>query len=173
MNIVEKSKEYAKGKINEALTNTVEQAYIDGYKAGYNDALLNKDAPEVVEDKLSFVDLELPDKTLWASDYLRGKDGKIIYFTYDEAASLNIPYEEQFKALKLHCDISLIIPEDSSKSEKKYKISKKDKYICLGSNGFWIKRHYSVGELGRCVKSMECKDLDKNERLPVILVKNR
>lgn len=175
MTVSEKAKLYAEGKITESLTKTVEQAYIEGYNAGYNDALVNNKVPEVAEGKICFVDLHLPQETFWASDYLRGKDGEIIYCTYDEACQLGIPSDTQFNDLMNKCKVSLILPEDSSKNEKLYKIGVQDNYICLSSEkGFWVKSYFdSDSNFKHCVKSLNLTTADRNERLPVILIKYR
>ena len=39
MNTVDKAKEYAEGKVTEALTTVVADAYMAGYNAGYQDGV--------------------------------------------------------------------------------------------------------------------------------------
>ena len=174
MDIKEKAKAYAEGKALSAITTAIEEAYT----AGYNDALSIKKEPDVVEDNIKFVDLHLKDGTLWASDYLRGKDGEIIYCTYDEAEPLGIPTEEQFNDLMKQCNVSLLTPEEGNEDEKIYKIAVLGKYICLSSEkGFWVKDYFASSfykdKDRKCVKSMKITNCDKNEKLPVILIKHR
>ena len=177
MKDLEKAKAYSEGKIIEALTATIEKAYLDGYQTGYNEALAATKTPSTVNERMSYVDLDLPNKTLWATDYLRGNDGKIIYCTYDEAAPLSIPSESDYESLMRNCTISLIAPDDSTKTEKMYKISSGDNYLALSSEkGFWLKPdHISYFDQDNmpCVKSLHRTKSDKNERLPVILVKEK
>ena len=68
MNTVDKAKEYAEGKVTEALTKVVADAYMAGYNAGYQDGV-DKVAKDSVSEETEFVDLGLPSGTLWASDY--------------------------------------------------------------------------------------------------------
>lgn len=178
MDIKEKAKAYAEGKAQDVITTAIEEAYATGYKDGYNDGMLIKNAPDVVEDKLEFIDLHLPDGTLWASDYLRGKDGKLIYCTYDEAEPLGIPTDGQFQDLRKRCKVSLITPEEGNEDEKIYKIGVLDKFICLSNEkGFWVKgifdNGFSTDKYVTCVKSMKITTCDKREKLPVILVKQK
>lgn len=178
MDIKEKAKAYAEGKAQDAITTAIEEAYAAGYKDGYNDGMLIKNAPDVVEDKLEFIDLHLPDGILWASDYLRGKDGKLIYCTYDEAEPLGIPTDGQFQDLMKRCKVSLITPEEGNEDEKIYKIGVLDKHICLSNEkGFWVKDYFrpsnDTDKYRACVESMKLTKCDKNTKLPVIIVKKR
>ncbi len=108
-----KAKEYAEGKAVDALTVMIEQAYNDGYKAGYEDGLANQEPAvdetdediEIVEQGVKYVDLGLPSGTLWSPEYYGhnyryATDRKIPYI---EAIKLNIPTEEQFKELEIIC----------------------------------------------------------------------
>ena len=54
---------------------------------------------------VEFVDLALPSGTKWANDYLKDKDGNLLYLPYDEAAKLTIPTQEQFYELTNYCRI--------------------------------------------------------------------
>lgn len=79
--ISEKAKNYADGKVLEALTAAVENAYTDGYKAGYNDAVekLNNGAQELESDGITYVDLGLPSGTLWTLKYFEDEEENINY----------------------------------------------------------------------------------------------
>lgn len=100
MNIQEVANSYAEGKANEAITKAIAQAYIDGYNDGYKNGKEN--APIEYNDT-EFVDLGLPSGTLWASDYVRDENGKICYFTYEEALKYRIPTQEQYDELTTVC----------------------------------------------------------------------
>ena len=73
MNTVDKAKEYAEGKVTEALTKVVADAYMSGYDAGYQDGI-DKVAKDSSLEETEFVDLGLPSGTLWASDYVKDGD---------------------------------------------------------------------------------------------------
>ena len=77
MNIKESAKAYAEGKAVDALTAAIEQAYADGYNAGFNDGLASKkdDLPADFDNGVEYVDLGLPSGTKWGADYLKDKDG--------------------------------------------------------------------------------------------------
>ena len=100
MNIIEKSKEYAKGKAFEAMTAAIEQAYADGYNDGmqYRENLIL----ESIVDGVEYVDLQLPSGKMWSSSYVKDKD---IYslLPYIEASKLNIPTKEDFEELCAYC----------------------------------------------------------------------
>ena len=115
MKISEKAKEYAEGKALNAITTAIETAYADGYNAGYNDALASKEdeLPEDLVRNVEYVDLGLPSGTKWAADYLKDKNGGIVYLPYDEAAKLNIPTKEQYEELLKYCKLESIIDGQS------------------------------------------------------------
>lgn len=73
MKEVGKAKEYAKGKVIEALSQVVTDAYMSGYDAGYQDGI-DKVAKDSSLEETEFVDLGLPSGTLWASDYVKDGD---------------------------------------------------------------------------------------------------
>lgn len=107
MNISEKSKEYAEGKALNAITTAIEEAYAEGYRTGYREGYdaKSKELPIEQDYGVTYVDLGLPSGTLWSSDFLKDKDGRILYFTFEEAAKLNIPTKEQYKELYENCQI--------------------------------------------------------------------
>ncbi len=96
----EEIKQYAESKVLEALTSVVERAYTDGYNDGVSQQKL---AIPVKEDGVEYVDLDLPSGTLWATDYLRDEDGKVIKFVYDDAAKYELPTLEDIKELEMYC----------------------------------------------------------------------
>ncbi len=103
MDILEKSKEYAKGKAIDAITSAIEQAYADGYKDGLQH--YENERLESVVDGVNYVDLKLPSGTMWASDYIRDKNNAIVKFTYMEASKLCIPTKADFEELCNECQI--------------------------------------------------------------------
>lgn len=99
----DKAKEYAEGKVNDALTQVVADAYMSGYNAGYQDGI-DKVVKDSVSEETEFVDLGLPSGTLWASDYV--KDGnEVLFLPYPEALKYDIPSEEQVNELGEYCKI--------------------------------------------------------------------
>ena len=103
--ISEKAKNYADGKVLEALTAAVENAYTDGYKAGYNDAVekLNNGAQKLESDGITYVDLGLPSGTLWTLKYFEDEEENINYLPYVKAAKLGLPTKEQVDELIEKC----------------------------------------------------------------------
>ena len=131
MKTVDKAKEYAEGKVTEALTKVVADAYMAGYNAGYQ-AGVDKVAKDSVSEETEFVDLGLPSGTLWSSDYVKDDNGKVIYVTQENNAAYEIPTYEQFKELMDEC-------KWEQKSEKNWTESGfyywHEWAICLGPNG--------------------------------------
>lgn len=131
MNTVDKAKEYAEGKVTEALTKVVADAYMAGYNAGYQDGY-NKVVKDSVSVGSEFVDLGLPSGTLWSSDYVKDDNDKAIYVAQKNGADYEIPTYEQFMELMDEC-------KWEQKSEKNWTESGfyywHDWAICLGPNG--------------------------------------
>ena len=101
MNIIEKADKYADGKANEAITKAIAQAYLDGYRDGYNDREAEIPA-DFRDNKTTYIDLGLPSRTLWSSDY--EKDGEeLLYLPYERAEYLKIPTGEQWAELRDYC----------------------------------------------------------------------
>lgn len=139
MDIQEKANSYAEGKVNEAMTKLIVQAYIDGYNDGYKNGKKNC---RIECNNVEFVDLGLPSGTLWASDYLRDSEGKICYLPYVEAKKYPIPSIEQWKELEQYCRWSASLLSDTSKI-----------FHCIGLNGNVI----SFSQTGY-IKSSSCID---------------
>lgn len=112
MNTVDKAKEYAEGKVTEALTKVVADAYMAGYNAGYQDGV-DKVAKDSVSEETEFVDLGLPSGTLWASDYVKDGD-EVLFLPYPEAQKYDIPTKEQVDELREYCEISIKYDEDDN-----------------------------------------------------------
>lgn len=118
----DKAKEYAEGKVTEALTKVVADAYMAGYNAGYQDGV-DKVAKDSVSEETEFVDLGLPSGTLWASDYVKDGD-EVLFLPYPEALKYDIPTKEQVDELRECCEICIKYDEDDNYV-----------HIVLGPNG--------------------------------------
>lgn len=105
MDIKEKSKNYAAGKMTEAIEQVIADAYAEGYRDGYKDR--SDEIPPAVkkEEDVAFVDLGLPSGTLWAKNYLLDSDGKVKFFTFKQASEYNLPTKEQFEELLKECSV--------------------------------------------------------------------
>lgn len=101
MNITEKSKQYAEGKAFNAITAAIEQAYADGYNEGYADGYENREKPEgpIKYNNVSYIDLDLPSGTRWATNYLTKASGEIELLSFYDAKAFNIPTLKQFQEL--------------------------------------------------------------------------
>ena len=97
-NLNERAANYAAEKTNELLTRAIAQAYKDGYNNGYKECADDHDIDLYVD--VDFVDLNLPSGLLWSSKYRIDEEGTPLYLTYEEAAALDIPTEEQFAELE-------------------------------------------------------------------------
>lgn len=84
-----KAKEYAESKVNDALKQVVADAFMAGYNAGYQDGI-DKVAKDSSSEETEFVDLGLPSGTLWASDYVKDGD-EVLFLSYPEALKYDIP----------------------------------------------------------------------------------
>lgn len=99
-----KAAQYAAEKTNELISGAIAQAYIDGYRDGYRDK--ENDTPvNLADSDDKYVDLRLPSGTLWAADYERTDDGKLLYLTYEEAKKkgYKLPTKEQWDELFDQC----------------------------------------------------------------------
>ena len=126
MNIIEKADKYADGKVNEAISKIVAQAYIDGYRDGYRDR--EQEIPADFRDnKTEYVDLGLPSRTLWSSNY--EKDGNsYLYLPYERAEYYKIPTIEQWEELQNKCQWQFEYAWHSGNLEIA-------EAICIGPNG--------------------------------------
>lgn len=131
MKEVDKAKEYADGKVTDALNKVVTDAYLAGYNAGYQDGY-NKVVKDSVSEGSEFVDLGLPSGTLWSSDYVKDDNDKTIYVTQENSTDYAIPTYEQFKELMDEC-------KWEQKSKKNWTeggfYNWHEWAICLGPNG--------------------------------------
>ena len=107
MNILEQADKYAEGKANEAITKAIVEAYIEGYKAGYKNR--EEEIPlELRDNKTEYVDLGLPSRTLWSTDYEKS-DGNLLFLPYEKAEYMKIPTKEQWEELKSLCKWEYVI----------------------------------------------------------------
>lgn len=126
MNILEKADKYADGKANDAITKAIAQAYLDGYRDGYNDR--EAEIPfDLRDNKTTYVDLGLPSRTLWSTDYEREGDD-FVFLPYERAEYSKIPTIEQWFELRDKCKWEFNIYKDKLYWAK-----------CIGPNGNIIK----------------------------------
>lgn len=131
MNNVDKAKEYAEGKINDALNKVIVEAYMAGYNSGYKDGY-DKVVKETSSDDIEYVDLGLPSGTLWSSNYVEDENDEILYVTQEKSKAFDFPTVAQWQELVRVCKW-----EQGSKRIKSsigsYHFQKLA--ICLGPNG--------------------------------------
>lgn len=128
---IEKAKEYAEGKVAEALNQVVADAYMAGYNAGYQDGY-NKVIKDVVTEGTEYVDLGLSSGTLWASDYVKDDNDNAIYVTQENSANYKIPTYEQWKELVDECKWEQMSEKNWTEGGFYYW---HEWAICLGPNG--------------------------------------
>ena len=184
MDIKAKAKQYAEGKAQEAITSVIEQAYTDGYTAGYKEGVDNFESlwKNQIVNGVEYVDLKLPSGTLWSSHLLIGDKNTLTHMTYDEAARLNIPTEEQFKELKDNCETSAILDKNKNFIGTTF-IGRNGKLIDVlygftihgkdqwpnRNYSFWLRDETSTDNQRICAFFKESRSFMGN-RLPVMLV---
>ena len=102
MNNVDKAKEYAEGKINDALNKVIVEAYMAGYNSGYKDGY-DKVVKETSFGDIEYVDLGLPSGTLWSSNYVEDENNEILYVTQEKSKAFDIPTVAQWLELVRVC----------------------------------------------------------------------
>ena len=102
MNNVDKAKEYAEGKINDALNKVIVEAYMAGYNSGYKDGY-DKVVKATSSDDIEYVDLGLPSGTLWSSNYVEDENKEILYVTQEKSKAFDIPTVAQWLELVRVC----------------------------------------------------------------------
>lgn len=101
MDIKERATKYAVGRVDEALTSAIAQAYTEGHKDGYHDR--EQEIPmDLRNSKTEYVDLGLPSGTLWATNYEK-EDDRMIYLPHGKAQSYQLPTKEQWMELYSIC----------------------------------------------------------------------
>lgn len=135
MDITEKAKAYAEGKVLSTITTAIEEAYAAGYKEGYDDGYASKEKIVINELKagVEFMDLQLSSGTKWSKGYIKGDDGNNVFLNYQEAIKFNIPTLEQFNELCKECDIKPIVETGATPSYWEF----------TGKNGASIKLYLS------------------------------
>lgn len=126
-----KAKEYADGKVVEALNQVVADAYLAGYNAGYQDGY-NKVVKDSGSEGTEYVDLGLSSGTLWSSDYVKDDNDKAIYVAQENSADYEIPTYEQFKELMDECKWKQMSEKNWTEGGFYYW---HEWAICLGPNG--------------------------------------
>ena len=94
----ERAEIYAAEKMNELMAKAIAQAYVDGYRNGYND----RDC-QITKEDIDVHDLGLPSGTLWKN---ANEGGDSTLYTYDEAVSMfgeKLPTLEQLEELDNEC----------------------------------------------------------------------
>ena len=100
--LTERATNYAAEKTNELFVKAIAQAYADGYNTGYKQCAEDYNI-DLYED-VNFIDLNFPSGLLWSSKYREDEEGNTLYLTYEEAAALPIPTEEQVEELVKCCN---------------------------------------------------------------------
>lgn len=131
MNNVDKAKEYADGKINDALNKVIVEAYMAGYNSGYKDGY-DKVVKETSSDDIEYVDLGLPSGTLWSSNYLEDENDETVYVLQEKSKAFDIPTVKQWQELVRECRWE----QKSERIDDSYGFYHyHDWAICLGPNG--------------------------------------
>ena len=147
MNMKEKAKEYAEGKALSAITTVIEEAYAAGYQEGYADGYANREKPEtpIKYNKVSYIDLELPSGTKWATGYLTKTNGEMELLQFVDARNFNLPTVKQFQELLENTE--QLITEKNGKAVTVF-ISLRNRAQfwlpngCYKQNGYFYKDHY-------------------------------
>ena len=166
----ERAANYAAEKANELLAKAIAKAYADGYRDGYKECAEDYDI-DLYED-VEFVDLGLPSGLLWSSKYRIDEEGTPLYLTYEEAAALDIPTEEQFFELVNCCKWEHIMGYvDRGGYSYKQTVGK----YCEGANGEYIKfddkgmRYIGSGYGSNDIRFWIRDDVDEAEKKSVFI----
>ena len=166
----ERAANYAAEKVNELLAKAIAKAYADGYRDGYKECAEDYDI-DLYED-VEFVDLGLPSGLLWSSKYRIDEEGTPLYLTYEEAAALDIPTEEQFFELVNCCKWEHIMGYvDRGGYSYKQTVGK----YCEGDNGEYIKfddkgmRYIGSGYGSNDIRFWIRDDVDEAEKKSVFI----
>ncbi|WP_028913072.1 hypothetical protein [Prevotella sp. MA2016] len=180
MDILEKAKKYAEGKAIEAITLAIEEAYVNGYKAGWSDSELA--AKNIICDGIEYVDLNLPTGTKWSVGYIKDDSGKYQYFSYDEAVKLNIPTKQQYEEL---LEYTQRIAKDTYSLKGTDFLGRNGEVLFLpdaqfymashkspvGTFLFWLKDDECDGDARLCAYNSQTEKRYMGYKLPVLLVK--
>lgn len=109
MNVLEQAEKFAEGKANQVITKAIADAYIEGYRAGYNDR--EEEMPmDLPDKKTEYVDMGLPSRTLWSTDYEQ-EESNYLYLPYEKAKKFKLPTKEQWEELFSLCKWEHIFKE--------------------------------------------------------------
>lgn len=97
----ERAELYAAEKMNELMAKAIAQAYVDGYRNGYNDRDSEFAKLDDIGGEIDVHDLGLPSGTLWTLDYWEGEEEE--FLPYAKAAKLGLPSKEQVYELIENC----------------------------------------------------------------------
>ena len=184
MDITEKSREYAEGKALSAITTAIEDAYAAGYQEGYAAGYENRDKPEepAKYNNVTYIDLDLPSGTQWATGYLTKANGEIELLRFIDARNYNIPTIKQFQELldnteqlKINIKGQLVTEFVSTCNHARFWLPNG----CYNYNGFykednymfWLKESfYSVKGISAFGPTIRDRDLNTVFYRPVLLV---
>lgn len=191
MTLGEKSIDYASQSSEKFISQTIQKAFEDGYKAGYEDGR-NSIPVDNLDD--GYVDLGLPSGTLWAKDYVVNENDEYEMLNYDEAKKYSLPTQEQFEELVANCTFDYKCLHNTVLDEGylKIKITGPNKtsieIVAQGIMGhetgkvyFWIKNKgirssvfVATGHLRNFGShTMRIGELSRNQQLCVLQVKNK
>ena len=92
---------YAAGKVEELMNNAIADAYSDGFIAGYK--AYKESLSDVTTNENGFVDLGLPSGTMWANDFIKDENERVLILPYQKALDFTIPTEQQWRELMTEC----------------------------------------------------------------------
>jgi len=181
--LMDKAARYAAENKDKILQALITKVYTEGYWDGYND---HKNDVEMSrqDDKIHYVDLGLPSKTLWADKFVES-GGLIKYIPYCDAELLSLPTSKQWRELQEECRWVY-------KDKVFYCVGPNGRYITFNKTGYkelndcsttiseekvylWIKRINSnnVGWIDFYGKvNVNKAELFTGYKLPIRLVKN-
>lgn len=122
----EKAKAYAQEALKDELSK-VEQAYIDGYKAGLSE---NKSLPINI-DGVEYYDFGLPSGNLWSKPLLDDED-IILNKPYCEVEHLSLPTQSDILELSHH------IKNIDGRGACRVWLSKFGASVKIASNQYWV-----------------------------------
>ena len=122
----EKAAAYAADKMNELMAKAIAQAYMDGYRNGYEDRDSEIEESGYMEGEICVHDLGLPSGTLWSLNYLNDESERTDFLPYIKAVKLGLPTKEHVDELIEKCRWH---GDHSSSGFTFYRA------VCIGANG--------------------------------------
>ena len=184
MDIKEKAKEYAEGKVLNALNEAIETAYAAGYKDGYDDGYANRERPqnEIKYNNIVYQNLDLPSGTKWATGYITNTDNSVALFNSTNSKAFNLPTKEQYLERLEYTDIYFV--SNNNRNGTKF-VSKRNgasiflpkvKYenevghlVDFDNYVFWLKDKSERGN-SQGVFGAEIMEFYKYRNMPIVLV---